>query len=291
MNGYTLHQKIGEGGYSVVRKCTDDIGVRYACKIVPKKQSNRPRVMHEVRVMERVRGSPKLVQLIDAGEDAANFYIVQEWCRGGSVQDYIRKHGDYGENTVASIIRGTLRGLCHMHDRGIIHADVKCGNIFFGDLSADADIKLGDFGTALYMPDDGGFAEVGKLVGTPWYMAPENLRYTYHATSDVWSIGVVAYQLLCGFFPFDGKVINRIWAGILERDPTYAVDVWQNVSTDAKDFVQLCLQKDYTARPSARECLNHPWLTRTDCSDRFKGTQLMYEKFVFKNDAAMTIHM
>lgn len=290
LGGYTLHQKIGEGGYSTVRKCTDRIGIRYACKVLTKDQNKRQRVTHEVQMMKLLTGSPKLIQFVDAGEDDTSFYIVQEWCRGGSVQDYIQTHRNYGENTVASIVRGTLRGLYHMHEKGVIHADIKCGNIFLADTSDDADVKIGDFGTAI-LSEKSKLVEVSKLVGTPVYMAPENLRFQYHPTSDIWSLGVVTYQLLCGVTPFDAPYISQIWNQIFEKEPSMHGPNWDGVSADAKDFVASCLKKEWKERPQdAIECLTHPWLTRTDCSDRFRGTPLHCIP-LFENCDAMTINL
>jgi calcium-dependent protein kinase len=244
--------------------------------------------------MKTMQKSPKTVHFVDAGEDDEAFYIVQEWCRGGSVQEYIRNFPSYGENTVASIVRGALRGLYHMHEKGIIHADVKAGNIFLGDTSEDADVKLGDMGTAIVSNKKE--VEVDSLVGTPWFMAPENLSHRYHTSSDVWSIGIMTYQLLCGKLPFNDRdnplspSMARIWKAILEEDPRMKGSKWDGVSEDAKDFVRLCLQKDYLLRPTAIECLSHPWLTKTDCSDRFKGVPLKCQPFKY-DENAMTIVM
>lgn len=290
-NQYTLHQKIAEGGYSSVYKCTDAIGIRYACKQLPKIKSKRSRVTQEVFVMKSLAKSPKIVRFVDAGEDDENYYIVQEWCRGGSVQEYIKQYPDYAENTVASIVRGTLRALYHMHEKGFIHCDVKAGNVFLGDTSEDADVKLGDMGTAIYTQMDK--IEVEDLIGTPWFMAPENLSYTYYFNSDIWSLGVMTYQLLSGKLPFNDKSnpsnpsIAAIWKGILHEEPVLRGYYWDKISDDAKDFVRVCLTKDCKNRPSAKDCLQHPWLTKTDCNDRFKGTALKCKPFRYENEAQM----
>lgn len=292
---YTLHKKLGEGGYSSVYKCTDHIGIRYACKVLPKDKNKRTRVSHEVAIMKLLARSPKIVRFEDACEDSDAFYIIQEWCRGGSVQEYVKNFPNYGENTVASIVRGTLRGLYHMHDKGTIHADIKASNIFLGDLSEDADVKIGDLGTAIATNSLTECVTVDNLVGTPWFMAPENLSSKYHTTSDIWSIGVMTYQLLCGKLPFnDDKYplsprLNVIWKEILLGNPSFKENQWNSVSESARDFVATCLNKEYTKRPSALECLEHPWLTRTDCSDRFKGQPLLCEPFVY-DENAMTIY-
>lgn len=285
---YTLHQKLGDGGYSTVFKCTDSLGIRYACKVLPKDKNKRVRVQQEIHLMKLLKDSPKIVRFVEAGEDDNAFYIVQELCRGGAVKDYISVHGDsYGENAVASIVRGTLRGLVHMHTLGIIHRDIKSGNIMLGDLSDDADVKLGDLGTAVLSDLD--IVEVNDLVGTAFFMAPENLIHRYHVKSDIWSVGVLAYQLLSGTMPFNDKQnpytpsLNEIWKAILLNEPNTVGRRWDTVGDDAKDFLKLCLCKEYQGRPTAVEGLQHPWLTKTDCMDRFTGTPLTCKPFMFED--------
>lgn len=284
---YTLHNKLGQGGYSTVYKCTDSIGIRYACKVMPKESNKRHRVQREIEVMKALQALPKVVRFVEAGEDAQSFYIVQELCRGGQVKDYVASHGTYAENTVASVVRGVLRGLVYMHERGIVHRDIKAGNILLGDTSEDADVKIADFGTAIFT--DGGLTEVEELVGTPWFMAPENLRHDYHTSSDLWSLGVMTFQLLTGRMPFNDTSsphnprINRVWRSILQDEPRWGSS--SNVSPEARDFVRLCLAKEYGDRPTARDALTHNWLTSTDCNDRFKGQPLNCEPFQYEMDA------
>lgn len=288
---YVLHEKIGEGGYSTVYKCTDSIGIRYAVKKLPKCKNKRSRVQQEIEIMKVLRKSPKIVRFVDAGEDDDAYYIVQEWCRGGCVMEYMSAQDAYAENTVASVVRGVLRGLVHMHDKGIIHRDIKAGNILLGDRSVDADVKIGDMGTAIVSHFD--IVEVEELVGTPWFMAPENLNHRYHAKSDIWSLGVLTYQMLSGKMPFNdhespyNPSIAKIWRGILHEEPNMSSRRWKEISDDAKDFVRICLTKDYDKRPTALECLSHVWLTRTDCSDRFAGTPLTCEPFIFEASSMM----
>jgi calcium-dependent protein kinase len=288
---YILHKALAEGGYSKVFKCTDELGIRYACKQMPKTKNKRERVIKEISVMKMMQHSPKIVRFVDAGEDDNNFYIVQEWCRGGSVQDYINQHPSYVENTVASIVRGTLRGLYHMHEKGIIHCDIKAGNILFGDMSEDADVKIGDMGCAIIAQDD--HVMVENLVGTPWFMAPENLQHVYYTSSDIWSIGVMAYHLLCGKLPFNDRTnpsnpsLRKIWYSILHEEVSLTSSRWENISDDAKDFVKICLQKNHKHRVVAKDLLQHPWLTQTDCNDRFKGQPLECQPFKYQNETEM----
>jgi serine/threonine protein kinase len=261
---------------------------------MPKETNRRSRVSREIAVMEALKFSPKIVSLVEAFEDDTDFYIVQEWCRGGSVSQYVQNHPNYGENTVASILRGALRGLVHMHDNNILHRDIKASNIILGDTSEDANVKLGDMGTAIFMPCGEETIIVDELVGTLWFMAPENLSHIYHKGSDVWSVGVLAYQLLTGIMPFNDvenpitpKMVT-VCKEILVSEPKMHGNRWRNISNDAKDFVSACLHKDYMHRPSAMQCLIHPWLTKTDCSDRFRGIALECKPFQY-DETARTI--
>jgi len=276
---YTLHNKLGQGGYSTVYKCTDAIGVRYACKQLPKQANKRSRVEQEIKIMQSL-DSPKLVRYVDAGEDDDNFYIISELCRGGVVKEYVANYGHFAENTVASIIRGVLRGLVHMHEKGIIHRDIKSGNVLLADKSEDADVKIADFGTSIY---EG--AKTTGIVGTPWFLSPESLCNACCTKSDVWSVGVMTYQLLSGVLPFNDREypmnprLRKLWLAILADDPKFTGTTWVDIDPDAIDFIKQCLQKEQINRPDAITALRHPWLTRTDCNDRFKGQPLTCHAF------------
>jgi calcium-dependent protein kinase len=288
MNKYILHEKIGTGGYSTVFRCTDNIGIRYACKVLSKTTNKRSCVQQEVDILQKLQYSTKIPRLVEALEDDNSFYIVQEWCKGGQLKEYVAKHDLYGENTVASIARGVLRGVCHIHQSGIIHRDIKAGNILFADKGPDAEVKIVDFGAAINND-----VYVSNMVGTPWFMPPEAMQSIYTPSSDVWSIGVLIYQLLSGNMPFNDKnnkynpSLQALWYSILMDDPSFKSKSWINISDNAKDFVKMCLNKCHKERPSAVECLQHPWLTSTDCEDRFSGIQLSCTPFKYESGSCM----
>jgi len=264
---------IGEGGYSRIYKCQDAIGIRGICKVIAKAKTTNDKFLREVNCMQRLAHSPKVVQLYDALEDEDAYYLIMEWCRGGAIQDYTSSHNLYSENTVASIVRGVLRGLAHVHRSGVVHRDIKPGNVLLTDKSPDAEVKLTDFGAALVCESDG-LIDVDHMVGTPWYMAPETLRSKIAHASDMWSVGVMTYQLLTGHMPFDGASVQDVWRKLLTTEPKWGDERWEKISLDALMFVQWCLQKDAKDRPSAMEALEHPWLTKTSCEDRFTVTSI-----------------
>lgn len=284
---------IGKGGTSRIYRCQDTIGIRGVCKVMPKAMVTRQKVQQEIMCLRDLAFSPKVVNLFDAMESQDEYVMIMEWCRGGAVNDYTSNYELYSENTVASILRGVLRGLAHVHRAGIIHRDIKPGNVLFTDLGEDAEVKIADFGSAVRFFTPHGTVEATDLVGTPWYMAPETLRSQLSTKSDIWSAGVMAYQLLTGFMPFDDRInrgspsIQEIWNNILLHDPKWVGKRWEPISNEAKDFCQWCLSRELSARPTAEEALTHPWLTMTNCSDRFGGMPLQLKRFRYENSSLM----
>jgi calcium-dependent protein kinase len=285
---YTLHDSLGSGGYSTVYKCTDITGIRYACKVLPKDKNKRERIQQEVIAMQSLMHCSRVPRLVDAVEDETSYYLVQEWCKGGPLKAYM-SHREmlYGENTVASITRGILRGLYQLHTNGVIHRDVKASNIMLADASEDAEVKIIDFGAAVMFDSDrdGDVVEVEEMVGTPWFMSPESLSHKCTPKTDIWGLGVLVHLLLSSKLPFNdasnpsSPSYAGLWRSIFEKEPTMSSEAWDMISSDAKDFVRLCLCKEHQGRPSALELLNHTWLTKTDCIDRFSGTPLQCKPF------------
>lgn len=278
---YTLERGLilGTGGSSNIYRCRDMIGIRSACKVIPKSKLSNEKFKKEVACMKDLAFSPKVVQLYDVFETDEEYYIVMEWCRGGAIRDYTSNHILYSENTVSSFVRGCLRGLYHIHGSGIIHRDIKPGNILLSDMSCDAEVKIADFGSAVRMTISNQLVETADTVGTPWYMSPESITYKSHPKSDIWSLGVMTYQLLTGYMPFDDFTsvpprLSQICNSIFNDDPKWTGKRWENISEEARDFIKQCLKKDWQNRPYADELLMHSWLQKTNCEDRFTGNPI-----------------
>lgn len=276
---YTLHNKIGKGGYSSVYKCTDKVGLSYACKKIMKSKVERHRVINEIEIMKYLCYCPTTIKLIEAGEDDNNYYIIQELCKKGSLVDYIVHHKVKEEKDVIRIVRGILCALYHLHEHKIIHCDIKLGNIFVFEDCNDIQLKLGDFGNSIILGKE--IVDDNYLLsGTPHFMAPETLNHIHDTKSDIWSLGIMTYELISGTLPFNdpnnkyNPSLTMLWKSIFTDNPSFKESAWENVSDLCQDFIKKCLIKDHNLRPSTLECLEHPWLSNQYCIDVENTTKL-----------------
>ena len=127
----------------------------------------------------------------------------------------------------------------------------------FESKNPDAEIKLIDFGLSTY-------ARKGRImrtrVGTPFYVAPEVIKGEYQKSCDMWSIGVIAYVLLCGYPPFYGDDNEEIFQKIESVDFNYPIEDWASISPNAKDFINKLLEANPKKRMTPYEAMNHTWL-------------------------------
>jgi calcium-dependent protein kinase len=138
--------------------------------------------------------------------------------------------------------------------------DLKPENILYESKSDSAPVKVIDFGTSRnFDPNE----KMNQKFGTPYYIAPEVIRKKYDEKCDVWSIGVIAYILLCGYPPFNGPNDKVIMDKVAKGQYNFDGDEWRGVSSDAKEFIRQLLQFDPTKRYTALEALNDPWIVKS----------------------------
>ena len=144
---------------------------------------------------------PNIVSAFDYGETEANAYIVMEYMSGPSLKTLMAKHEPLPLPLVGEIMRGLLAGLQHSHGRGVVHRDIKPANV---TLTADGEVKITDFGIAHL--ESSSMTRAGSVMGTPAYMAPEQvLGQPVDARTDIFSAGVLFYEMLTGRRPFEGS--------------------------------------------------------------------------------------
>ena len=269
---------LGKGHQGTVRECADrSTGGRFAVKSMRKRDPDVDvrRVAREVEILRAAGRHRNIVRLVGAFEDGEYVHIVTELCRGGELFDRIkRKSADpenpapcFAEGEAATVVHQILGAVSHMHGRGIAHRDIKPENVLFdapdgGEGGGSASrVRIVDFGLSR-THDACRDGPMSSLVGTPYYIAPEVLLGRYDASCDLWSVGVVAYILLCGYPPFGGSDDIRTRELVLRGRYAFHAEDWGGVSGEAMDFVRGLLRSDPRRRMTARQALSHPWIVR-----------------------------
>ena len=204
---------------------------------------------------------PNIVKYFGIFEDDYFIHIVMEYLKGQDLSKIIslKNYTDFNENQMGQIIHQLLKALSFIHSKNIIHRDIKPENILFSDKRNIFSLKLIDFGLATFQEQE------KKTAGTPMYMSPEMVDGNGTYVSDIWSVGVVVYQMVTGKLPFDGgeNDENQILYEHIKNDE-YNKEKLNNVecSDDVKDFIDKALQKDIKKRMTVQEALNHPWIKK-----------------------------
>ncbi len=214
---YETGERLGSGGMSNVYKATDRILERtVAVKILAEHLSDDERFVarfrREALAVARLI-HPNIVQVYDSGVDDGRHYIVMEYVAGRSGAQLLQRHGPLDPETAAEIGIQACAGLDYAHRRGIIHRDVKPGNLMItgGPVGpGDLVVKLTDFGIARAI-EQTRITQVGSVVGTAAYLSPEQVRGE-EATpgTDVYALGVVLYQFLTGRLPYEGSSLAEL---------------------------------------------------------------------------------
>ena len=201
---------------------------------------------------------PNIVKLFDVYETSTHFYLAMEHLTGGELFDRIVEKGFYSEKDAADALAQLASAISYLHERGIVHRDVKPENLLYASPEPNAPLKLADFGLCKALKEN----DITKTAcGTPGYVAPEVLkRKGYAKEVDVWSIGVIMYILLCGFPPFYDENTAGLFEQIKNGDYSFPDPYWTAISADAKSLVKSLLTVDPVKRIKAREVMTHPWM-------------------------------
>ncbi|XP_050228029.1 calcium-dependent protein kinase 28-like [Mercurialis annua] len=261
---YSIGKLLGHGQFGYTYVATDKSnGDRVAVKKIEKNKMVLPiaveDVKREVKILRELAGHENVVQFYDAFDDDSYVYIVMELCEGGELLDRIlaKKDSRYTEKDAAVVVRQMLKvsAECHLH--GLVHRDMKPENFLFKSTKEDSSLKATDFGLSDFIKPGKKFQDI---VGSAYYVAPEVLKRKSGPESDVWSIGVITYILLCGRRPFWDKTEDGIFKEVLRNKPDFRRKPWPSISSSAKDFVKKLLVKDPRARLTAAQALSHPWV-------------------------------
>jgi predicted Ser/Thr protein kinase len=221
---YQIIEVLGKGGMGTVYKGLDPVLDRpVALKTIRLDFAFSPSEMSELkqRLMQEAKAAgklshPNIVTIYDVGEEAGLHYIAMEYLSGYTLEDFIQKKGVLNYRIVAKIIMQTCEALCYAHQHGIVHRDIKPANIM---LLEDFHVKVMDFGIARL--ESTSLTKSNVAMGTPHYISPEQLEgKPADKRSDIFSLGVVIYELLTGLKPFQGENISSLMYRILNHEPT-----------------------------------------------------------------------
>lgn len=204
---------------------------------------------------------PNIARLIEVYESERSIHLVMELCTGGELYDRLAAKKKYNESDAAKVSQQMLSAINYCHQHHICHRDLKLENWVYADNSANAPLKLIDFGfSRIFNPG----VPMTAMHGTVYYVSPEVMDGCYKETCDIWSIGVIVYMLLSGSPPFNGAHDHEILIKIKRGFYSMSGPQWEGISEQAKCFIRFLLQKDPDKRPSAEEALKHPWLQQQD---------------------------
>ncbi|MFO0675948.1 MAG: protein kinase [Polyangiaceae bacterium] len=254
---YRIERVIGEGGMGVVFAAHHVVlDQRVAMKILYQEATEESggfqRFLNEAKATARLK-SEHVTRVMDAGNDeVAGPFIVMEILDGCDFGELLKLHKRLEVADVADAILQACEALAHAHSEGIIHRDIKPSNLFLALLPDGSNVvKIVDFGISKFANGSKVETLTGKnIVGSPGYMSPEQVRSarSVDPRSDVWSLGIVAYELLTGRLPFDGEGVGELLAAILEQDPKPLATVRPDVPVALSDALARCLRKNRDTR-------------------------------------------
>jgi calcium-dependent protein kinase len=253
-------KKLGEGSYGAVSKCTNkSTGVIRAVKSISKSQmKNLDRFKQEIAIM-KIMDHPNIIKLYESFEDHRNIYLVMELSTGGELFDRIIDAGHFTEVQAACVMQHMFRAIFYMHENHICHRDLKPENFLFAskDPIEKCALKVIDFGLACKFSVD---QVLTTKAGTPYYVAPQVLAGKYDQSSDLWSLGVIMYVVLCGYPPFYGETDADVLAKVRLGNFSFNAADWKNISEDAKNLIRMLLKMNPKDRYTAEQALNHVWV-------------------------------
>ena len=251
---YRLDQVIGQGGMATIFRATDSqLGREVAVKVLRPEFGSDPQFVERFTREARAAASlshPNIVQVYDYGTAPAGPYIVMEQVAGGDLSVALGEHGALPPTAVARTGQQVADALAAAHARGLVHRDIKPGNIL---LSPDGRVQVADFGIAQAAASSPVTA-TGITLGSVLYFSPEQARGdTATPASDIYSLGLVIYELLTGQRAFSGDSPAAVAVARLSGGVPSPMSVRQDMPPALDAIVRWCLATDPGARPSAAE--------------------------------------
>ncbi|HEU4539480.1 MAG TPA: protein kinase, partial [Polyangiaceae bacterium] len=257
---YVVEHVVGAGAMAIVVSALHrQLDTRVAIKFLRPEMLSKPdlvsRFRREGRAAAKIR-SKHVARVFDVGElDDGTPFIVMEYLEGNDLAQVLEERGPMPVGETIEYALQACEALAGAHALGIVHRDIKPANIFLQIDGDSGSVKLLDFGISKAVPGGSGAGDLSltqtvSLMGSPLYMSPEQLRETRiaDARSDIWSLGVVLYELLTGEVAFHAESITKLTATILEGSPKPITAFRPDVPSELEAVIHRCLAKDVTLR-------------------------------------------
>jgi len=265
-----LGDAVKRGGFSEVYKAIDEgeQGCLVAVKLIDlnskkiKRREHEKRIKSECEIHKRLENCPRVIRFVECFDLEKNnqdmFCIVLEWAEKGDLKDYLRQKGQPGlaEPEVSRLVTQIVDGVQFFQKNNLVHRDIKLQNIL---LDKDNNVKFTDFGLATKLSSRND--KMNTFCGTPNYLPPEMIaRNGYSNQVDIWSLGILIYQLLVGRPPVEGDNPKDT----MKKIPLSEIHIPELLSEHAKDLISKTLEKNPTRRISIENLLDHPFLARRE---------------------------
>ena len=283
---YETIQTLGEGSfgvvYKVVKKHTKPPIYRAMKKISKIQQDldndSELSLINEINILKSL-DHPNIMKIYEYFNTDKDIYIISELCEGGELFDKITQEKYFTENSSKVIMKQLFSAIGFCHSNGVIHRDLKPENILltkkeFNSIY-DFQIKVIDFGTSAKFIKGNNFH---KIIGTPFYVAPEVLINNYNEKCDLWSLGVIMYILLFGVPPFYGNNDEEICDKVVKGEFSFEIKGSKiKISNEAKDLISKLLTKDTEQRLTSSQALEHPWIKNIEFCFKTKDNSDYHE--------------
>jgi aurora kinase len=256
LTDFDIGKPLGRGKFGNVYLAREK-GSRYivALKVLFKNQLQQSNVEHQLRREIEIQSHlrhPNILRLYGYFYDATRVYLILEYAAKGELYKQLQSAGHFDEYRTATYIASLAKALIYCHSKHVIHRDIKPENLLLG---INGELKIADFGWSVHAPN----SRRKTLCGTLDYLPPEMVEGSMHDDRvDVWSLGVLCYEFLCGQPPFEAAGHSETYKRILKVDLKFPSS--PSVSEGAQDLIKQLLIKVPADRMPLEEVLHHPWI-------------------------------
>ncbi|XP_075703652.1 obscurin-like, partial [Rhinoderma darwinii] len=253
---FDVKEEIGRGSFGFVKRVVHKgNGAICAAKFIPLRSKTRQQAYSERDILSEV-SHDRVTLLLDAFETKKSLILIMEVCCGEELLDRLFRKHTITEKEVKLYIRQLLEAAAYLHDKSVLHLDIKPSNILMVHADQD-DVKLCDFGFAQkIIPSEFQYSKFGS----PEFVAPEiAFQAPVCKASDIWPVGVISYLCLVSASPFAGQNDRETLLNVQQGKINWSCPAFTQLSADARDFMMATVQMSPDARPSASDCLRQKW--------------------------------